>query len=286
MKRPRQADQKTIVEQWKRAAPALQRARDEELRNTPYDWTTVDALLDIGAKAPRNNAASNGLVEMQRIFMKGARRMGKLPSSVLEAQAAYGSDIPADKRQALRGFLGARAPAGLFHLGRVDILESSLAAFFCSARCPGALILKAVDLARRWRSENRAVIGGFHTPVEKEVLTILLRSAAPVCMVLARGLPQRIPVELRRPMNSGRLLLVTPFEARVKRATRDSAAFRNQVTAALADEVVVGYAAPGSRTEELCRILAATGKARRTFDDRGTGNLKALGFTTSHVEES
>lgn len=88
--------------------------------------------------------------------------------------------------------------AELHHLGNREIMDMPLTAFFCSVRCPGNLILKAYDLAQKWRDENRPVIGGFHSPVEREVLRILLRSTVPVCIVLARSLPKRIPPDFRR----------------------------------------------------------------------------------------
>jgi len=88
MKRPTKAQQKIIVEQWKRATPALQAARDDELRTASYDWKKVDALLDIGAQAPAKKEGSNGLVEMQKWFMKLARQQGLLPA-VRETAAAY-----------------------------------------------------------------------------------------------------------------------------------------------------------------------------------------------------
>lgn len=69
MKRLNRNQQKAVVTQWKRAAPALAKARDEELQQWQYDWKTVDALLDVGDRfgSPR---PTSGLVEMQKWFMK------------------------------------------------------------------------------------------------------------------------------------------------------------------------------------------------------------------------
>jgi len=168
----------------------------------------------------------------------------------------------------------------LYHLGNRGILEKPLTAFFCSVRCPGSLILKAYDLAQEWRAENQPVIGGFHSPVEREVLRILLRSTVPVCIVLARCLPKRILPEFRRPLEEGRLLLLSPFDARTKRATQETAVRRNEVVTALADRIVVAYAAPGSKTDGFCRAIVGTGKSSMTFDDPRTANLQEIGFKT------
>jgi hypothetical protein len=88
MKRPTKEQQKALVAQWKRAAPALARARDEELRNWKYDWRAVDALLEMGVRFGRAKPAS-GLVEMQRLFMKAARQQGLLPAAAHEEPAVY-----------------------------------------------------------------------------------------------------------------------------------------------------------------------------------------------------
>ena len=87
MKRLTREQQKSVVEQWKRAAPALARVRDAELKQWCYDSTTVDALLEIGAKSPRKEKEPNGLVEMQRLFMKAARKQGLLPAVAREGRA-------------------------------------------------------------------------------------------------------------------------------------------------------------------------------------------------------
>ena len=52
----------------------------------------MDALLDIGANAPFEEEEPNGLVEMQRWFMKLALKQGLLPASaVREEPAPYGA---------------------------------------------------------------------------------------------------------------------------------------------------------------------------------------------------
>src|SRR5947208_16948455 len=60
------------------------------------------------------------------------------------------------------------------------ILSKPMLAFFCSERCPGDLIVTACDLATKLRDAAVPVISGFHSPVEKECLRILLRGMQPV----------------------------------------------------------------------------------------------------------
>ncbi len=86
----------------------------------------------------------------------------------------------------LRTRLGANAPEVLVVLGDRRLLRSRRTALFCSARTPGDAILRAHDVARRMRDEGVTVISGFHSPIEKECLRILLRGKQPVIVCPAR----------------------------------------------------------------------------------------------------
>lgn len=71
MNRPTLEQERLIVKQWQAAGPALERQRDAELRSRQYDWSTVDALLEIGSLFGRPQLAE-GMVEMQRLFRRAA----------------------------------------------------------------------------------------------------------------------------------------------------------------------------------------------------------------------
>ena len=163
-------------------------------------------------------------------------------------------------------------------IGKFELNSVRWTAFFCSVRCPGNIILKSYDLAQKWRMEGQAVIGGFHSPVEKEVLKIMLRSTAPVCIVFAKGLPKGVPSEFRKPIDDGRMILASPFDGRTKRATAESALKRNLIIAAQAEKIFVAYAAPGSKTETLCREISKLKKPCFTFKHETNENLLSLGF--------
>src|SRR5437899_669435 len=86
--------------------------------------------------------------------------------------------------QSLTARLGESAPPALHAIGPVALLATAThkTALFCSARCPGDIILAAHDQAARWRDEGRCVIGGFHAPLEKDCLPILLRGRQPIIL--------------------------------------------------------------------------------------------------------
>lgn len=149
--------------------------------------------------------------------------------------------------------LGASQPPKLSALGNLDLLALPKTALFCSARCPGKVILTAYDQAAKWRDAGRCVISGFHSPVEKECLQILLRGSQPIIICPARALPQRIPPDWNKPLADGRLLILSCFPESERRVTTELAARRNEFVAALADEVWFAHITPGGQMERLAK---------------------------------
>lgn len=162
--------------------------------------------------------------------------------------------------------------------GDQRLLKFRLLGLFCSKGCPGSLILRAHDLARELQVPDLAVVGGFHTPIEKECLTLLLRTGQPVIICPARSVERmRLPAEWTGPLAEGRLLIASPFADGQNRVTGDKANRRNYFVASLAEEVLVIYAAPGSNTLTLCREIIASGKPLLTLDSTHNKDLIALG---------
>jgi predicted Rossmann fold nucleotide-binding protein DprA/Smf involved in DNA uptake len=138
-----------------------------------------------------------------------------------------------------------------FH-GNTTLLERDLSGLLCSKACPGAKIIEAMDLAQRWRAENRAVISGFHTAVEKECLRIFMRGPQPLVICPARGIdPFQLPGDWQTKYDRAELLIISPFDASVRRPTKETAEVRNKLVVDLATDVTVIYASPGGLLERL-----------------------------------
>ena len=170
--------------------------------------------------------------------------------------------------------LGDDAPAQLYALGNLELLALPKTALFCSARCPGRVILAAYDQAARMRDAERCIISGFHSPVEKECLRILLRGSSPVIICPARGLPKRLPPEWQKPLSSGRMLVLSIFSIRMTRVVASLAADRNEFAAAMADDVWFVHITPGGQLERLSDRIASWGMhtARCTEESKGRPN--------------
>ena len=191
---------------------------------------------------------------------------------------------------ALRFYLGNEAPATLTVRGNLDLVQNRqprpLFALFCSIQCPATLILQTYELARTLRDAGVTVISGFHSPMEKECLSILLQGQQPVILCPARSLEGiSITAEKKTALAQDRLLLLSPFTEEERRPTTNRAQERNAIVAALADIVFVAYAAPGGKTERFCKEVLAWKKPMLTLDSHENAHLFSLGINTVHPEQ-
>ena len=145
----------------------------------------------------------------------------------------------------------------LHTLGNLDLLRLPLTALFCSRKCPGDAILKAYDLARELREKEIPVISGFHTPVEKDMLEILLKGKGPIVICPARELEgMRMPKVWSQSVQQGQLLLVSMFDQKTHRVTKETAHQRNLLVAGLARERVFVHVESGGETEKVSELFS------------------------------
>jgi hypothetical protein len=137
-----------------------------------------------------------------------------------------------------------------------------------------------MDLICALRDAGVPMTGGFHSPMEKECLTLLLRGTQPVIVCPARGIHgMRLPVVWQQPLTEKRLLLLSPFDKKHRRITAAASDQRNAFVAALADQVLIAHAAAGSKTEAFARQLLASGKAVWTVASKQNEDLVGQGAT-------
>ncbi len=186
---------------------------------------------------------------------------------------------------ALFQLLDADAPEQLYVLGDPDLLSGNSLGIFCSIKAPGGVILHIHDVAQQLKQAPITVIGGFHSPVEREVLRVLLQGQARIVVSPARSIEKmRIRAEYRTALDAGRLAVASPFAPGHHRATEESAVYRNRFVGAMAAAVLVAFAQPGGKTEMLCREMLAWGKPVYTLDHSANQHLVMLGAST--VENS
>lgn len=133
--------------------------------------------------------------------------------------------------------------------GNKELLNRYLVAFFASRTAPSEVL----NLARQWAYDiaktEKIVMSGFHSPIERAVLDILLAEGCSVVVTLGRSLYRRIPSHLQAAYDEGRVLFVSFRD--YSQPSFSNSQLRNWATADLATEVVF---APFDRSSQLATL--------------------------------
>jgi predicted Rossmann fold nucleotide-binding protein DprA/Smf involved in DNA uptake len=178
----------------------------------------------------------------------------------------------------LKRVFGERPLPPVSAIGNRDLLRCRALALFCSIKCPGEVILRTYDLIRSIRDARIPMIGGFHSPMEKECLTLLLRGTQPVIVCPARSIEgMRLRTSWKTPLAAGRLLILSPFPKKYRRITAELSETRNRFVAALAEQILVTHAGAGSKTERFFQALLSWRKPIWVLSSKENEHLVAKG---------
>lgn len=162
--------------------------------------------------------------------------------------------------------------------GSEGLLGTRKLALLCSRACPGSIIAQTLDGVRSLHETPWTIVSGFQSPTEQECLEILLRGVRPVIVCPARSIEDmRLPAAWKAAIAADRMLVTSPFEKTIRRATAATAEQRNRFVVSLADAVFIPHAAPGGSLDRLCNEIVAAAKPLWTFDDPANANIIALG---------
>lgn len=125
------------------------------------------------------------------------------------------------------------------YLGNQALLKEYKLGFLCSSWIGSQAILPCYDWATALPLGN-VVMSGFHSPIERDILQILLNTGHRVIVVLARRLYATIPPEWQKAIGEQRMLIIStaPEASRVGRLAAQQ---RNDYIAQLSDRLVFGY---------------------------------------------
>jgi predicted Rossmann fold nucleotide-binding protein DprA/Smf involved in DNA uptake len=139
----------------------------------------------------------------------------------------------------------------MIFLGNSEIWSLQKFAFFCSSRYSASCVLRSYDWATEMKDVGLCVISGFHSYIEKDVFEILLNGTQPIILVLARSIYKKVPDRYVSHIESGRLLIVSPFPSGYHRPHSLNADIRNQFIVEHADEIVFAHIHHGGSLEKL-----------------------------------
>lgn len=124
------------------------------------------------------------------------------------------------------------------YLGNKDLLEIKKIGFLASRKIPISSVLPTLDWAVSiGKRTDIAVVSGFHSRLEKEVLRFLLQGKCGIIVVLARGMYRKLPKQYEEAMSENRLLIISNEKENMKRISEATAHKRNKYIADICDEI-------------------------------------------------
>lgn len=124
------------------------------------------------------------------------------------------------------------------HLGNIELLKKRKYGFLASRKISSLTVLPTLDWAVEiGKHKDIAVISGFHSKMEREVLKILLQGQCGIIIVLARGMYRKLPKQYEEAMAQNRLLIISNEKESVTRVSELSAHKRNDYVREIADEM-------------------------------------------------
>jgi len=154
-------------------------------------------------------------------------------------------------------------------IGNEEILNLHKTAFLCSRKVPAGIILKSYDWAIEQRDKGICIISGFHSKIEKDVFHYIIKGEQPVIIVLERYFKKRYTPfdrEIRDALKANRLLIISQFSEKIKRASVKTAIKRNELMCNIADEIFVAHASKEGKIEALLKQSNIRSKKIISFD--------------------
>jgi predicted Rossmann fold nucleotide-binding protein DprA/Smf involved in DNA uptake len=125
------------------------------------------------------------------------------------------------------------------YLGNTELLKQNKVGFLASRKISSLSILPTLDWATEIsKREEIAVVSGFHSKMERNVLEILLKGQCGIIIVLARGMYRKLPIQYEEAMSQKRLLIISNEKDNVKRVSEQTAHKRNEFVREIADEMM------------------------------------------------
>jgi len=148
------------------------------------------------------------------------------------------------------------------YLGNIDLLSQIDFAFLCPSKCPGNIIIKARELAFEWLKKELTVAGGFHSPVERQVVNVLMKGSQPIVICLAVPLENMsVPETWKKGILEERILVITPIrKTDAQRPTQELCDIRDKFVTKLAAKIYIPYVDEHATIAELYKRLKQEGK--------------------------
>lgn len=124
------------------------------------------------------------------------------------------------------------------YLGNIELLKMKKLGFLASRKISTLSVLPTLDWAMKVsKQKDIAIVSGFHSKMERDVLKILLQGECGIIVVLARGMYRKLPKQYEEAMSQNRLLIISYEKESVTRISESTAHKRNNYVRKIADEM-------------------------------------------------
>ena len=124
--------------------------------------------------------------------------------------------------------------------GNKDLLKMRKVGFLASRKISTLSILPTLDWALKIsKQKDIAIVSGFHSKMERDVLKILLQGECGIIVVLARGMYRKLPKQYEEAMLQNRLLIISYEKESVTRISEVTAHKRNGYVREIVDEMKI-----------------------------------------------
>ncbi|MDE7465571.1 MAG: hypothetical protein K2M59_03985 [Muribaculaceae bacterium] len=140
-------------------------------------------------------------------------------------------------------------------LGNISLLDQKKIGYFASSKIASLSVLPTLDWATEIaKQDDIAIVSGFHSKMEREVLDILLRGRCGIICVLARPIYKVIPEKYRNAYAQDRLLFVSHNTSKSTMTSRHLCQKRNEYIASISNELVFSSLSPDSSLYPLSKL--------------------------------
>lgn len=124
-------------------------------------------------------------------------------------------------------------------LGNASLLDRKKIGYFASSKIATLSVLPTLDWATEVANrEDVAIVSGFHSQMEREVLDFLLQGKCGIICVLARSIYKKVPDKFQEAYNDGRVLFISPYNTTTTLTSRYLCKKRNEYVADISDELI------------------------------------------------
>lgn len=145
------------------------------------------------------------------------------------------------------------------YLGNMDLLTLRKVGFLASRKVNPTSVIPTINWANEVSHDpNIAIISGFQSTLEREVLDIILKGTCGIIYALNRSLYRQIPLNLSPAFDSNRILFISLTSEKTTRPTATNANIRNHYITDIADTLAFASVDEASSLHQLMQTDKCT----------------------------